>query len=254
MVKKLHLYILLCLIFVSYGAQAQGKLLFERETQDFGSIPEGTQATYVFRVKNVGDQALLITDVQASCGCTTPSWTKEPLMPGKIGTIKAVYNSTGRPGAFHKSIIVRSTAENEIATLYLKGEVVPKEAKNEYTPEQKARSPRLAVGRSSYSFGNLEKGQKAAAKFLIRNNGLEPLVIQEVKSACNCVSYRTSVPEIKAGQVATLELTYVPGVLKEQIEEVTVLSNDIVMPRLRLKLKANVTEAKVIKDMAREGN
>ncbi|AKD04172.1 DUF1573 domain-containing protein [Pontibacter korlensis] len=254
MKRKLFLLTLLCFIFACYTAKAQGKLIFEKETHDFGTIAEGTQATYVFKVKNVGTEPVVIPSVEASCGCTTPTWTKEPILPGKIGSITAVYNSAGRPGPFHKSITLTSNnSESQRHVLYIKGMVEAKDAKTVVTPEQKALSPRLAVGTTSYHFGKLEKGQKSVAKFLIRNTGRNPLIIQGVKSACNCVTYRTSVAEIKAGEVATLELRYAPTVLKEQNEVVTVLSNDLIMPALRLTLKADVVEGKASKDMLREG-
>lgn len=254
MKRKLYLLTILCFIFVSYAAKAQGKLIFEKETHDFGTVAEGTQATYVFRVKNIGKEPVVIPNVQAACGCTTPTWTKEPILPGKIGMIKAVYNTTGRPGPFNKAITVTSTdPEAPTHVLYIKGEVGPKDLKTNYTPEQKALSPRLAVGSTSHNFGKLEKGQIAVAKFKIRNNGRQPLVIQGVKSACNCVSYQTSVSEIKAGEVATLELTYIPAVLKEQNEVVNVFSNDIITPSLKLTLKADVVESSASKNMLREG-
>ncbi|PRY07320.1 uncharacterized protein DUF1573 [Pontibacter ummariensis] len=253
MIRKQYVLTLLCLIFAVCTVKAQGELSFEKETHDFGTIAEGTLATYEFRVKNVGDQPIIIASVQPSCGCTTPSWTKEPILPGKIGVIKAVYNSTGRPGPFHKAITVSSNATAPTQVLYIKGEVGPKDLKTSYTPEQKAKSPRLAFGSTNYNFGKLEKGQKAIARFTIKNTGLQPLMIQGVKSACNCVNYRVSVPEIKAGQTAVLELSYMPMLLNEQNEVVTILSNDIVMPNLRLTLKANVVESLASKNMLREG-
>ncbi|WP_299823326.1 DUF1573 domain-containing protein [uncultured Pontibacter sp.] len=253
MKRNLYLILLLCLIFAFGTANAQGELKFEKETHDFGTIAEGTQAAYEFKVKNVGTQPVIISAVQPSCGCTTPSWTKDPILPGKTGTIKAMYNSTGRPGPFHKSISVTSNAATPIQVLYIKGDVGPKDLKTSYTPEQKAMSPRLAVGSTNYNFGKLEKGQKAVAKFTVKNTGRQPLVIQGVRAACNCVSYQVSQPSIKPGQTATLELTYVPTMLKEQNEVVTVVSNDIVMPDLKLTLKANVVESLASKNMLREG-
>ncbi|OKL38583.1 DUF1573 domain-containing protein [Pontibacter flavimaris] len=252
--SKLFLLTLLCFIFACYTAKAQGKLVFDTETHDFGIIAEGTQATHVFKVRNEGNEPVVLPSVQASCGCTTPTWTKKPIMPGDTGTITAVYNSAGRPGPFHKSITVYSNNSVQPQhVLYIKGEVGPKDLISELTPERKALSPRLAIGSTSYSFGKLEKGQKAIARFLIRNTGRQPLVIQGVKSACNCVIYRTSKSEIKPGEVATLELRYNAAMLGEQNEVVTVLSNDLIMPNLRLTLKAKVVEGKASKDMLREG-
>lgn len=253
MTRKLYFLTLLCLVFAACAARAQGKLSFEKETHDFGTIAESTQATYEFRVKNVGDQPVIISTVQPACGCTTPTWTKEPLLPGKVGVITAVYNSTGRPGPFHKAITVTSTAEEPTQVLYIKGDVGPKDLKSVPTQEQKIMSPRLAVGSTNYNFGKLEKGQKAIARFQIKNTGRQPLVIQGIKAACNCVQYRVSASSLKAGQTALLELRYSANVLEEQNEVVTVLSNDIIVPTLRLTLKANVIEPQAPQDMLREG-
>ncbi|MCJ8167422.1 DUF1573 domain-containing protein [Pontibacter sp. E15-1] len=253
MTRKLHILLALCCLLAASQAFAQGKLSFEKETHDFGTIAEGTQAVYEFRLKNVGDQPVIITGVQASCGCTTPTWTSAPILPGKMGMVTAVYNSAGRPGAFNKSISVASNAEAPLQVLYIKGEVGPKDLKTNYSPEQKAMSPRLAVGSTNYNFGKLEIGQKSIAKFRIKNTGRQPLVIQGVKSACNCVQYRVSEPALKPGQTALVELRYSATVLGEQSEEVTVLSNDIVVPMLRFTLKANVTKRQAPENMLRKG-
>lgn len=253
MIRKLHFLLLLCLVLAASAANAQGQLSFEKETHDFGTIAEGTQATYEFQVKNVGDQPVIITEVLPACGCTTPSWTKEPIMPGKTGVISAIYNSTGRPGFFNKAITVTSSAAAPTQVLYIKGEVGPKDLKNYYTQEQKEMSPRLAVGRTNYNLGKLEKGQKAIAKFRIKNTGRQPLVIQGVKSPCNCIQYRVSEPALKPGQTALLELRYSAMVLNEQSEEITIFSNDIVVPTLRLTLKADVVERQASQNMLREG-
>ncbi|WP_238395864.1 DUF1573 domain-containing protein [Pontibacter pudoricolor] len=166
--KNIYIIALLTLLLVSFGASAQGELTFEKETHDFGTIAEGTLASYEFKVKNVGDQPVVISNVQPSCGCTTPDWTKTPILPGKTGVIKAVYNSASRPGPFYKSILVVSNGKTPNTTIYIKGEVGPKDLKNGYTQEQKLMSPRLAVGSTIHSFGKLEKGQKATAKFIIK--------------------------------------------------------------------------------------
>lgn len=251
--QKLYLLVFLSLILAAYTASAQGELEYEFDTHDFGYMAEGTQATYNFRVRNKGDKPVIITQVQPSCGCTTPDWTKTPILPGKIGYIQVIYNSTGRPGPFHKSIAVTSNAATPTHVLYIKGEVGTTDLKKNYTPEQKALSPRLAVGSTSYNFGKLEKGQKAVARFVIKNTGHQDLVMRGVQAACNCVSYRMSEPALKPGQTATLELTYVPAMLQEQREQVTVISNDIMMPDFRLTLKAHVVEHPAPQNMLKEG-
>lgn len=103
------------------------KLEFVEETHNFGSIPEGPQATHEFKFRNTGKEPLILTNVKASCGCTTPSWPKEPVLPGKEAVITATYNTQGRPGSFTKSITVTSNASEPSKVIYIKGEVIKAE-------------------------------------------------------------------------------------------------------------------------------
>ncbi len=99
------------------------------ETFDFGELQEGPQAEHIFEFKNTGNEPLIIQNVSASCGCTTPEWQKEPVLPGKTGKITVHYNTQGRPGPFTKSIFITSNAtkETERKELYIKGSVKPKD-------------------------------------------------------------------------------------------------------------------------------
>jgi hypothetical protein len=94
---------------------------FKSENHDFGKITEGVQATHEFEFVNTGKGALIISNVAASCGCTTPDWTREPIAPGKTGKIKAVYNSQGRPGQFTKQVTVTSNAAEATKVLTISG-------------------------------------------------------------------------------------------------------------------------------------
>jgi archaellum component FlaG (FlaF/FlaG flagellin family) len=230
-----------CLLFIISSAKAQGILTFEKETHEFGNLTEGVQATYAFKFKNTGNQPVVISNVQPSCGCTTPDWTKEPILPGKSGMVKAVYNSSGRPGAFHKAITVTSNASTPTQVLFIKGSVLEKAAvKVEYTPEEKARSPRLSLLNTTHDFGKLEAGQKAQAQFKIKNTGKQPLTLQGIQAACNCVNYKIATPTILPGKEEILELTYSQRVLGEQTEKVSLITNDIVSAATQLTLKAKV--------------
>jgi hypothetical protein len=92
-------------------------LAFTTETHDFGTVPEGPAAEYEFRFKNTGKEPITISKVQASCGCTTPSYSKDPVLPNKDGAIKASYNTNGRPGPFTKTITVVSNAGTKVVTI-----------------------------------------------------------------------------------------------------------------------------------------
>jgi hypothetical protein len=107
-------------------AFAQGVITFETTTHEFGEVKEtGGPITHDFKFKNTGDQPIIISNVQASCGCTTPDWTKTPVAPGQSGSIKAQYNPLGRPGAFNKSMTITSNSIEATTVVFIKGTVVP---------------------------------------------------------------------------------------------------------------------------------
>jgi hypothetical protein len=95
---------------------------FDAQSFDFGKIKQGTPVTHEFKFTNTGKVPMIITNVQASCGCTTPAWTKEPIGPGGQGFIKATYNAAA-VGAFNKSVTVTANVENGFVQLTIKGEV-----------------------------------------------------------------------------------------------------------------------------------
>ena len=82
-------------------------ITFDQTTLDYGTVKPGADGHRVFTIKNTGDKPLIISNVQPSCGCTTPEWSKEPIMPGKTGAIKVHYD-TNRQGNFLKIIEVFS--------------------------------------------------------------------------------------------------------------------------------------------------
>lgn len=100
----------------------------KNDTYDFGKVPEGPVAEHVFEFTNVGKEPLIISNCNASCGCTTPEWNKEPILPGKKGKITVRYNTQGRVGPIAKSVYITSNAALEDGKtryeLYIKGEVV----------------------------------------------------------------------------------------------------------------------------------
>lgn len=91
-------------------------------SHDFGKIKQGTPVTHEFKFTNKGDVPMVITNVAASCGCTTPDWTRDPIAPGGQGFIKATYNAAS-PGGFNKTVTVTSNIENGFVQLFIKGEV-----------------------------------------------------------------------------------------------------------------------------------
>lgn len=101
-------------------------LSFKEDSFNFGDIEKGKPATHEFTFKNTSDQTILITNVKASCGCTTPSWTKTPIKPGESGNVTATYNAA-HPGAFTKTVTVTTNDTDQNKILSIKGKVVGEE-------------------------------------------------------------------------------------------------------------------------------
>ncbi len=96
---------------------------FKEESYNFGDVGEGPQITHEFKFTNNGKEPLILSNVKASCGCTTPSWPKDPILPGKEATILVTYNTQGRPGKFTKSITITSNAATPSKVIYINGTV-----------------------------------------------------------------------------------------------------------------------------------
>lgn len=128
--KKL-LFTFLAVVLFAAASSAQGVLKFNKETHDFGKLNEGPIAVYNFEVSNTGTSPVVISNALASCGCTTPEWSKDPILPGQKSTIKVGYNTSGRTGNFTKTITVTSNAENSTVILTIKGSVAAKAAGSE---------------------------------------------------------------------------------------------------------------------------
>jgi len=111
----------------NYAQDAKARIAFEKLQHNFGTFKEelGVQ-TVAFNFKNDGNAPLILNNVQASCGCTTPEWTREPIVPGGKGVIKVSYDPRNRPGVFNKTIRVSSNAENADIVLTILGEVTPR--------------------------------------------------------------------------------------------------------------------------------
>lgn len=90
---------------------------------DFGTIAKNSSVTHEFKIKNVGTNPLEIENVQASCGCTIPQWTKTPIAPGEEGTIKVTFNSAGKRGVQNKAITITANTDPVNTRLYIKATI-----------------------------------------------------------------------------------------------------------------------------------
>jgi hypothetical protein len=135
--KKLYVLIIAIVIVATGSVSAQtpaeaktqensqaGEFKFEKETWDFGEIVQGESVTHVFKFTNNGNEPIIITNSRGSCGCTTPQWPRESILPGETGEIKVKFNSTGKMGSQKKSVTLTSNAKTPTKVIYLTGKVL----------------------------------------------------------------------------------------------------------------------------------
>lgn len=115
------------LISAQQDKQQNGDAKFATLVHDFGKVAEEVgSVSCEFQFTNTGKKPLIIQDIRTSCGCTTPSYTKDPVLPGKTGTIKISYSTIGRIGSFDKKITIFTNEPDNVYTLTIKGEVLPR--------------------------------------------------------------------------------------------------------------------------------
>ncbi len=127
MKKWMTLFVALVGFATMSFAQDGAKITFEKEVHDYGTLEYGADASCTFVFKNTGNAPLIISDAKKSCGCTIPSWPKEPIAPGASAEITVKYDSK-RPGAINKSVTITSNAVNEpTKVIRIKGNVLPQQ-------------------------------------------------------------------------------------------------------------------------------
>ncbi|OJJ17960.1 hypothetical protein BKI52_29325 [marine bacterium AO1-C] len=96
---------------------------WQNTKHSFGKIKHNKPATATFSFVNEGNEPLIITRAQGSCGCTVAKYPKEPIMPGQKGEVTAVY-SAATLGSFHKTVTLTSNTANATTVLSITGEVI----------------------------------------------------------------------------------------------------------------------------------
>ena len=128
--KKLLLATILSIFgLLAYASGVNGAdIKFDKTSHNFGTFSEDNpKVSCTFKFTNTGDKLLVIHQAIASCGCTVPQYSKEPIKPGESGEIVVNYDGTGKfPGHFKKSITIRTNAKKEIVRLYIEGDMTPR--------------------------------------------------------------------------------------------------------------------------------
>ena len=100
------------------------KFYFAESSHHFGEITAGEKVSYVFKFKNTGGSALVITQAKGSCGCTVPEYSKNPVQPGDEGEIKVTFDSNGRAGMESKTVTILANTIPATKVLTISAEVI----------------------------------------------------------------------------------------------------------------------------------
>lgn len=196
--KKLLLFFSIMAAGVSLFAQPLMKL--SATEHDFGTFKEEAgRQTFDFTVNNTGNAPLVIQNVVASCGCTTPEWTREPIQPGATGKITAIYDPKDRPGQFNKTLTVYTNLDPNTIVLTIKGEV----EKEIYT---------FPVGGVRFesnhlAFTNIKKTEKKIRVMPMINTSAEPVKV-EFDQLPAYLSLKADPETLKPGEQGIVEGTY----------------------------------------------
>jgi hypothetical protein len=205
--KRLILFFSLLIFGVAVSAQfAQTKMQLSATEHDFGSFKEEAgRQTFDFLVTNTGTDPLVIQNVVASCGCTTPEWTKQPIPAGGKGKITAIYDPKDRPGPFNKTLSVYTNTKPEVVVLIIKGEVTPREK----TVEELFTFPVGAVRFESnhLAFTNVRKTEKKIRIMQLINTSSAPVKI-EFDGLPGHLDLKANPETLKPGQKGLVEGTY----------------------------------------------
>lgn len=237
---------LFCFLMITFGttiAQKNIPKLFVKESShDFGTIIEGQIVTHNFEIQNSGSAELVISKVNASCGCTAAEPLKMKLQPDEKTVIKVEFNSENRLGPQDKFVYVFSNDPvNPEYKLSFKGVVVDR---NTALKENK-KPPRLKLSLSQHNFGEVEEGKIVYAKIGFKNVGIGDLVISDVKTSCGCTAALLSSKVLKPGESGNIKIELDTSNREGKLSRiVTLYSNDPEQPNQTITLFVNILKRK----------
>jgi hypothetical protein len=205
--KRLFFFISLLTFGVMVNAQyAQTKMQLSATEHDFGTFKEEAgRQTFDFIVTNTGTDPLVIQNVVASCGCTTPEWTKQPIPAGGNGKVTAIYDPKDRPGQFNKTLTVYANTKPEVVVLTIKGEVTPREK----TVEELYTFPvgDIRFESNHMAFTNVKKTEKKIRVMKLINTSTSPVKVEFDGLPAHLV-LKANPETLKPGQNGLVEGTY----------------------------------------------
>lgn len=214
--KRLNRWFFIIIFFLPITlllAQGGADIEFNKTEFDFGRIAEkqGLVST-VFTFTNKGNSPLVINQVVASCGCTTPEWTKTPVEPGKSGEIKVTFNPSGRPGTFVKTITVMSNAAKSRSELRIRGDVETSEIV--LAVQYPVIMGNVRLNKRSVQIGEIYSSAGKNDQLEVINMSSKPVTLK-FAGVPRHISVECSKPVIKSQETADIRISYNASAIKD---------------------------------------
>jgi hypothetical protein len=242
--KKLFLFTSLLIISLTGESQyAITTIRFSETQHDFGTFrEEAGRQSFDFEVTNTGSLPLIIQNVTASCGCTTPDWTRQPIPVRGKGKVTAIYDPKDRPGIFDKTLSVYTNSRPAVTTLSIKGEVIPREKTVEELFSFQVGPIRFAG--NNLAFANVKKNGKKSMVMQIVNPSASPVKI-EFDQLPAYVTLKANPETLKPRQKGNIEGTY-DGTKNQgwgsASDPVKIKLNGVVQEKVYYYVSANLVE------------
>lgn len=224
--------LMLLVITQAYG-QLSKPIQFREESFDFGAVKEsGGSVTHEFVFTNNSDRPVRILSASASCGCTTPSWSKEVVAPGKTGHVQASFNPKGRPGFFTKSVTVTTDYEPTPIILQIKGQVNTGGSSEPVGFTSASGNWKLKTG--AFNLGKvLRKDEFTTRDFVFINSGDKPVTFLDKVDGPAYIKVDVQPVTVQPGGQGNIKVSY-NGKLREmygfQSDNVAIYTNDELSP------------------------
>lgn len=236
-------------IIVLFGlntfAQQMKAIQFREETFDFGSVKEESGAvTHEFMFTNTGGRPVKILTVQPSCGCTTPSWSKEPVGVGKTGFIQASFNPKGRPGYFNKSLTVTTDLDGNPIVLQIKGQV----SSGGETPslDLPVVNGNWKLKSNSFNMGKVYlKDEPTVRDFPFMNNGAKTISVTSKIVSPEYIKVDIQPKTVEPGKSGNIKITYLGKVKNQygfQNDNVEITTDDDISPTKSFSVYATLED------------
>lgn len=209
---------LCCLLFLtgiqSVYADKRAKIAFDKGSHDFGDIYESNgDVTCQFTFTNTGDAPLLILRAQASCGCTSPEYPRQPIRPGESGVISVTYHAKGRPGVFQKSVyIYDNSSANHRTTLLINGNVISDKRPEETYTQQLGGGLRMKL--KSLSFFDVYPNTTRTRSLAVYNESDIPMKL-DFSNVPGHIYVESDPQIIEAKKEGKILISYYPGKVKD---------------------------------------